>query len=135
MFERQRGRNQMALIDDPLTRRGCEMWLERVLGFYGEAGGVDVEVIDDQIALNERTAEYLYSEHTRTVLQYARGSRPKLEGHVREAAHECASDGDPVAAIARFCSALGQRAPRELDATKARKLRDWLDGAIGWLEG
>lgn len=84
MFEDARGRNQAALIDDPLTRRGVELWLERVLGFYGEQGGVDVEVIDDQIILNDRTVEYLYSEYTPLEIRYEPGSRPMLEAVVNE---------------------------------------------------
>jgi hypothetical protein len=84
MFEQARGRKQTDLIDDPLTRRGVELWLERVLGFYGEAGGVDVEVIDDQITLNAKTAGYLYSDYTPRELRYVAGSRPLLERIVRE---------------------------------------------------
>lgn len=101
MFENERGRNQMALIDDPLTRRGCEMWLERVLGFYGEAGGVDVEVIDDQIALNERTAEYLYSDYTPLEIGYVCGSRPMLEALADEHAREAMSQRDKALALMR----------------------------------
>ena len=64
MFEDQVGRNQMALMDDPLTKKGCELWLERVLGYYGEDGGVEVEVIDGQLALTEKTADYICSDFT-----------------------------------------------------------------------
>ena len=59
MFTDARGRQQGKTFDDPLIQRGVELWLERVLGFYGEKGGVDIELIDDQIALNDRTADAL----------------------------------------------------------------------------
>ena len=101
MFEKQRGRNQMALIDDPLTRKGCEYWLERVLGYYGEDGGVDVEVIDDQIALNAKTAEYLYAEYTPRSLHYQRGARPMLEAIVDEHAADGMSDREKALALMR----------------------------------
>jgi hypothetical protein len=55
-----------------------------VLGFYGDDGGVDVEVIDDQIILNEKTADYLYAEYTTLELRYRAGSRPMLEQIVKE---------------------------------------------------
>ena len=101
MFESQRGRNQMALIDDPLTRRGCELWLERVLGFYGESGGVDVEVIDDQIILNAKTVDYLYSEYTPLEIRYQVGSRPVLEAVVAEHVRESMSDREKALALMR----------------------------------
>ncbi|MBI3827931.1 MAG: transglutaminase domain-containing protein [Planctomycetes bacterium] len=84
MFENARGRNQAALIDDPLVRRGVEQWLERVLGFYGEDGGVDVEVIANQVILNEKSRAHLYSDYTPLELKYVSGSRPMLEAVVRE---------------------------------------------------
>jgi hypothetical protein len=101
MFENQRGRNQMALIDDPLTRRGCELWLERVLGYYGEDGGVDVEVIDDQIILNQRTVEYLYSEYTPRETRYEPGSRPMLEAVVNEHVRDGMTDRERALALMR----------------------------------
>ena len=84
MFEDARGRNQMKLIDDPLVREGCELWLECVFSFYGEDGGVDVEVIDDEIILNEKSVEYLYTQFTPADVRYERGSRPMLEQIVDE---------------------------------------------------
>ncbi len=74
----------MELIEDPLTRRGCRLWMERVLGFYGEDGGVDVEVIADMLILNQRTAEYIYSDFTPREIRYVPGSRPLLEAVVAE---------------------------------------------------
>lgn len=84
MFEDKMGRNQMKLIDDPLTRKGCELWLQRVLSYYGEEGGVDVEIIEGQLILNEKTADYIYSEFTPGVTEYVPGSRPLLEKVVNE---------------------------------------------------
>jgi hypothetical protein len=101
MFEKERGRNQTALIDDPLTRKGVELWLERVLGFYGEDGGVDVEVINDQIILNERTREYLYSAYTPKEIKYERGSRPLLDKVVAEHVRPSMSDREKALALMR----------------------------------
>jgi len=101
MFESERGRNQMALIDDPLTRRGCQFWLERVLGFYGEQGGVDVEVIDDQIILNEKTVEYLYAEYTPLEIGYVGGARPMLEAVVSEHVRAGMSDREKALVLMR----------------------------------
>lgn len=79
MFENERGRNQTALCEDPLTRKGVDFWLERVLGFYGEDGGVDVEVIEDMLLLNGKTEAYIYSDFTPLELKYVSGTRPMLE--------------------------------------------------------
>jgi len=105
MFEGQCGRNQMVLIDDPLTKRGCELWLERVISYYGEDGGVDVEVIDGQVILNEKTADALYGDFTPLELHYVPGARPMLE----DVAAECLSDG---------------MAPREKALALMRRVRD-----------
>lgn len=91
----------MDLIDDPLTRKGCELWLERVLGFYGEDGGVDVEIIDDQIILNDKTADYLYSDYTPTDIKYVPGSRPMLEAVVAQHVRDGMSDRDKAIALMR----------------------------------
>ena len=101
MFEESMGRNQTKLMDDPLTRRGCELWLERVLGFYGENGGVDIEVIDDQLALTAKTVEYLYSDFTPAEMHYVPGSRPMLEAVVREHVTDRMSDRDKALALMR----------------------------------
>ena len=101
MFEQERGRNQAALIDDPLTRKGVELWLGRVLGFYGAAGGVDVEVIDDQIILNEKTADYLYSEYTPLEMKYVGGSRPMLEAVVAEHVRDGMTEREKAVALMR----------------------------------
>src|SRR5262245_57098402 len=84
MFENQRGRNQAAVIDDPLVARGVQLWLERVLGFYGENGGVDVEIIEGMMILNAKTVDYLYSDFTPVANRYVPGSRPMLEQLLRE---------------------------------------------------
>lgn len=95
------GRNQMALCDDPLTRRGIELWLERVLGFYGEDGGVDIEVIDGQLVLNEKTVDYIYDSFTPTALPYVAGSRPMLEAVVNDHIQEGMSDREKALALMR----------------------------------
>jgi hypothetical protein len=101
MFEDTMGRNQMALCDDPLTRRGIELWLERVLGVYGEDGGVDIEVIDDQLILNEKTVDYIYGDFTPEDLPYVTGSRPTLEAIVNEYVTEGISDRDKALVLMR----------------------------------
>lgn len=101
MFEDVRGRNQMAICEDLLTRKGVEFWLERVLGFYGEDGGVDVEVIDDQLILNQRTVDYIYSEFTPLEIKYVPGSRPMLEAVVREQVREGMSEREKALALMR----------------------------------
>ncbi|MBA3708050.1 MAG: transglutaminase domain-containing protein [Planctomycetes bacterium] len=101
MFERERGRNQTALIEDPLTRRGVELWLERVLGFYGEQGGVDIEVIDGQIILNARTKDYLYGDFTPRAIPYVAGSRPLLEAVVRECVRPGTTQREQALALMR----------------------------------
>ncbi len=101
MFEKERGRNQMSLVEDPLIRRGVELWLERVLGFYGEKGGVDVEVIDEQVILNARTVDYLYSAYTPLEIRYDPGSRPMLEAIVAEHVREGMSDREKALALMR----------------------------------
>ena len=101
MFEDQMGRNQMALMDDPQTKRGCELWLERVLGYYGEDGGVDVEVIDGQLALTDKTADYIYSEFTPLEIRYVPGSRPMLEAVVAEVVRDGMSQREKALALMR----------------------------------
>ncbi|HUW85108.1 MAG TPA: hypothetical protein VMZ31_20185 [Phycisphaerae bacterium] len=101
MFEAFLGLNQTKLMDDPLTRRGCELWLERVLGFYGENGGVDVEVIDGQLALTAKTVDYLYSDFTPTSMHYVPGSRPMLETIVSRHVTDSMSDREKALALMR----------------------------------
>ncbi|HYF49399.1 MAG TPA: transglutaminase domain-containing protein [Planctomycetota bacterium] len=104
MFEKERGRNQAALIDNPLIRDGVKFWMERCFGFYGEqAGGVDIEVIADQIILNEKTKDYLYSEYTPKTLKYVPGTRPMLEQIVRENIREGMSQREKALALMRRC--------------------------------
>jgi CubicO group peptidase (beta-lactamase class C family) len=84
MFENLMGRRQGELAPDPLTRRGCDLWLDRVLGWYGEDGGVDVEIIDGQLLLTPQTAAYLYSSFTDLHTEYKAGTRPFLERHLAD---------------------------------------------------
>ena len=101
MFENQRGFKQHLLIGDPLIRTGCELWLERVLAFYGEDGGVDVEVIADEVILNEKSVDYLYSDFTPMEMQYQPGSRPMLEAIVAEHAKDGMTDHEKVLVLMR----------------------------------
>jgi len=98
------GFNQAALFEDPLTRRGVELWLERVLGFYGEDGGVDVQIIAGQLALNEKTREYIYEgDFTPKEIKYVPGSRPLLEKTLSEVVEPGMSERDKALAIMRRC--------------------------------
>src|SRR6516225_3250095 len=102
MFENARGFKQAEMLDDPLMKRGVEFWLERVFGFYGErGGGVDIEIIADQVALTKKTAEYLYSSYTPKEIKYVKGSRPLLEAVVRENVRDGMSDREKALALMR----------------------------------
>jgi hypothetical protein len=85
MFDDARGRNQARIWDEPFTRRGVELWMERALGFYGDPGGIETQVIDDQIGLNAKTRAYCYGDFTPlNTDKYVQGSRPLLESVVNE---------------------------------------------------
>lgn len=104
MFEDRMGFKQAALIDDPLTKRGVELWLERVLGFYGEMGGVDIEIIAGQLILNDKTREYIYEgDFTPKALDYVPGSRPLLEATLAEIVAPDMSAREKALAILRRC--------------------------------
>jgi len=105
LFDEFMGRNQGRIFADPLTVRGCELWLERVLGYYGErgTGGVDVQIIDGQLGLCARTAEFLYSRFTPPEIRYVRGSRPMLEAAVAEVVRPGMSGREKSLAIMRRC--------------------------------
>lgn len=104
MFEGEMGFNQAVLFEDPLTRRGVQLWLERVLGFYGEQGGVDVQIIAGQLALTERTREYIYEgDFTPKEINYVPGSRPLLERTVAEVVRPGMSERERALAIMRRC--------------------------------
>jgi len=98
MFEDTMGRRQGLLATHPLTRKGVELWLERVLGWYGEDGGVDIEIIDGQLLLTEETADYIYSDFTEMTSRYIPGSRPFLEA--RLTAHVANDLGERETALA-----------------------------------
>jgi hypothetical protein len=104
MFEDKMGLQQAALIDDPVVRRGWELWLERVLGFYGEDGGVDVQIIAGQLILNERSREYIYEgDFTPRGIKYVPGSRPLLEQTVAEVVRPGMPDREKALALMRRC--------------------------------
>jgi Transglutaminase-like superfamily len=106
MFEEYMGRKQGEIFEDPLTRKACLLWLERVIGYFGDGdeGGIDIQIIDGQLGLCARTADYLYADFTPTELKYLPGSRPLLERTLAEL--NLASDlGDrqKMLAIMRRC--------------------------------
>ena len=102
-FAAYRGRKQGAIFADSRTRRGCALWLDRVLGYYGEKGGVDVEIIDGQLGLCAKTADYLYSDFTPLAVPYVRGSRPLLEQTVAEVVKPRMGEREKALAIMRRC--------------------------------
>ena len=101
MFEECKGRKQHLILDDPLRRRGVELWLRRVLSYYGEDGGVDVEMIDGQLLITEKTEEYIYGDFTPAELEYRPGSRPFLERLLDGAAKDGMGDREKALAILR----------------------------------
>ena len=96
------GRNQGLLAPHELTRKGVDLWLERVLGWYGEKGGVDVEVIDGQLLLTEETAEYIRSGFTEVAQRYVPGSRPFLEEHLAAGVAADLAERETALAIMRL---------------------------------
>jgi len=110
VFENESGFNQAALAEDPLTAKGIGLWLERVLGFYGGSaddpapGGVDVQVIEEQLLLVPKTREYIYEgDFTPREIAYVAGSRPMLEEVVAEVVTDGMSDEEKALAIMRRC--------------------------------
>lgn len=101
MFEQFMGRNQHLICTDPLVRKGVQLWLERVLGYYGEDGGVDVQIIDGQLILCEQTVQYIYADFTPLELKYVPGTRPMLESVVRDVLRNGMSERDKALAIMR----------------------------------
>ncbi|MBN1809608.1 MAG: hypothetical protein JW909_11120 [Planctomycetes bacterium] len=101
MFEKYLGRNQSEIYADDVTKTGCRLWLERVLAFYGEDGGVDVEIIDGQLPLTEKTADYIYSAFTPIEPAYRPGSRPMLEKIVAGAVSAGMSEREKALALMR----------------------------------
>ena len=103
MFDEFMGRNQYKVFDDPSTRRGCQLWLKRVLAYYGDDGGVDVEIINGQLGLCDKTADYIYSKFTPPEIRYVPGSRPMLEAVVGEVVVEGMSEREKALALMRRC--------------------------------
>jgi len=104
MFEDEMGFNQAALMPDPLTRKGVGLWLERVLAFYGNDGGVDVQIIAGQLALTDQTRDYIYQgDFTPKEILYVPGTRPLLEETVAEVVRPGMSDQEKALAIMRRC--------------------------------
>ncbi len=104
MFDEFVGLQQAALFPDEGTRRGFAGYLERVYGFYGENGGVDIEVMAGQLALTAETREYLYEgDFTPRGLPYVPGSRPLLEEVVGQAVRVGMSAQETALALLRRC--------------------------------
>lgn len=103
-FQKYMGRRQGDIFDNPLTRRGVKYWLERVLGYYGDkGGGVDIEIIEGQLGLCAKTADYIYSDFTPLTTAYVAGSRPVLEKIVKKELKKGMSKRQQVLQLMRFC--------------------------------
>lgn len=103
MFEHFLGRKQCDGYDDPLTREACRLWLERVLGYYGDdPASVDIGIIEGQLPLTAATAEYIYHEFTPTIID-RRGDRPMLDAVVDSVVRPGMSDRDKAMALMRRC--------------------------------
>jgi len=117
MFEGKTGFNQHLLSDDPDVREGVRNWLDRVLGYYGERGGVDVEVIENQVLLVEKSVAYLYGDFTPLEIPYEKGSRPHLEAVLAEVVHVDMDEMQTMLALMRRCRDNRDAARREVDFT------------------
>ena len=80
-------------------------------------GSVDRVLAERMIRLCAETAGCLYEEYTPTKVEYAPGSRPELEELLAEVLAGC-GDEERVAAIARFCAALGENADDDLNTMR-----------------
>jgi len=96
------GRRHGELAAHPLTRRGVELWLERLLGWYGETG-VDIEIVDGQLLLTDETADYIYTDFTGLESRYVPGSRPFLERHLARHVPGDLDACETALAIMRLC--------------------------------
>jgi len=104
MFADRMGFQQYLQCRDEGTRKGVELWLERVLGYYGENGGVDVAIIGGQLILDEETRAYCYEgDFTPRELSYLEGSRPELEAVLAELIEPDMDDMRRALAIMRRC--------------------------------
>jgi hypothetical protein len=103
MFERERGFRQHLLTSDRETRAGIRFWLERVRSAYGPEPCVDMQVIEDQVLLNERSVRYLYGPYTPAKTVYRRGSRPFLEQILAAVVRPGMGEAKRFHAILRLC--------------------------------
>jgi hypothetical protein len=103
MYQDRMGFKQHLLIEDPLVRKGSELWLQRILGYYGRTGGVDVEIVAGQLNLCGKTAPYIYSEEfTPLTTRYQPGSRPMLEKIVMDLVGHVSDPRQKALAICRW---------------------------------
>ena len=79
-------------------------------------GSVDRVLQERMVRVCAETADSIYARYTPTEVEYHRGTRPALEGRVREAAGGLDRAHDCVCGIARFCSRLGERASSKDEA-------------------
>ena len=104
MFEDKMGFDQHLMCDDPDTRQGVLNWVERVWGGYGkDTKCVDLQIIEGQLILNEKTTDYIYSDFTPLEIKYQPGSRPFLEKVLAEVIKPDMTEREKFLAIMRRC--------------------------------
>jgi hypothetical protein len=79
-------------------------------------GSVDRVLMQGMVRLCSETRAHLYGAFSPTISDYRPGSRPKLERHFTAAIAGCGSAGEQLDGISRFCTDLGARASRDVDA-------------------
>lgn len=89
-------------IADPLMRGAYLLGVELSARFY-PPGTADWDQKAGQVALNEETAEFLYSSFTPLTLRYQRGTRPVLERIVERIAPSAMIERERVFAILQYC--------------------------------
>lgn len=104
MFKKDSGIHQGNLCENELSKQGCEFWLERVFGWYGDKMDcVDTQIIQTQVIINAKTAAYLYKNFTPTKVNYQKGSRPQLEKILSKIITPKMKAKDKFFAIMKFC--------------------------------
>jgi hypothetical protein len=110
----QQFRGKKFPIKDLLTRLGYERSLRSSELAY-PASSVDAVMQDEQLWLNEETADYIYTDFTPTKATYTKGSRQKLEEIVERTTRGCRTPRLKVIALMRFCRDIPENFPSPID--------------------
>ncbi|MFB3893840.1 MAG: transglutaminase family protein [Phycisphaerae bacterium] len=101
-------------IKDLATRLGFERSVTNSAMAY-PPDSVDAVMQDEQIWLNDQTAEYIYTDFTPTKATYRRGSRQKLEEIVERQTRGCRTPRAKALALMRFCRDIPENFPSPVD--------------------